>query len=218
MINDIFFTSLIRPETVSVHRYAYDRNTIRKCYLQQQYRSKSFTKKETYLLSPLSWTFSSVQEFSGHFKTLPTTFLQSGGALGVASHSELVSTNTPGTVLNCPGPFLTGRFNNGQNGTRLKQLMLISKMWLKSVNVWIRCEVFCFFFCLICRKIVGIVAGWCRAPPFAGAEEALSDKLFAVECRALQQDESSFIKCRVLCHVSGLFNPNGSHGLSANFN
>lgn len=114
---------------------------------QLEYRSKlkASQRKETYLLNLWTWTFSSVQEFSGHFKTLPTTFLQSGGALAVASNGEPVSTNTSGTVLNCPGSFLTGHFNNGQNGTRLKQLMLISKMWLKSVNVWLRCEFFFLF-------------------------------------------------------------------------
>lgn len=68
-------------------------------------------------------------------------------------------------------------------------------------------------FCLFPRKIVGI-----GAPPFAGAEEALSDKQFAIECRAFQRGKSSFIKCQVGCHISGLLSPGGSLELSTNYN
>lgn len=40
------------------------------------------------------------------------------------------------------------------------------------------------------------------APPFAGAEEVLSDKQFAIECRAIQRGKSSFIKCQVIFQAS----------------
>lgn len=49
--------------------------------------------------------------------------------------------------------------------------------------------------------MVRIMARLCRAPPFAGAEKALSDNQFAIECYACQCGQSGFLSSAEPCVI-----------------